>query len=73
MIWKWTKRILPVIIGAVGGYLYYQYIGCNRGCAITGNPWTSTLWGALIGFLFSDWNLKSLFSKKTTRENEGDA
>jgi hypothetical protein len=66
IILKWTKRILPVVVGAVGGYLYYHYVGCNRGCAITGNPIISTAYGAFAGFLFVDW--KSIFNKNKKEE-----
>lgn len=53
---KWTKRILPLVLGALGGFLYYSYIGCVTGkCAITGNPWLSTAYGALIGAVFTSW------------------
>jgi hypothetical protein len=55
MIFKWAKRILPVVIGAAGGYLYYHFIGCNRGCPISGNPYISTLYGTFAGSLFVDW------------------
>jgi phage shock protein E len=42
-----------VILGAVGGYLYYHYIGCLSGtCSITSKPINSTLYGSLIGGLF---------------------
>ena len=71
IIWKWTKRILPVVVGAAAGYAYYYYVGCNRGCAITGNPIISTVYGAFAGFLFVDW--KSIFKKnlnKNTKDNK---
>ncbi|HET6271385.1 MAG TPA: DUF6132 family protein [Bacteroidota bacterium] len=46
----WSARILPVLLGAAGGYAYYKFIGCKTGaCPITSNPWISTLYGALIG------------------------
>jgi len=46
----WSVRILPVLLGAAGGYAYYKFIGCKTGvCPITSNPWISTLYGALIG------------------------
>ena len=46
----WSGRILPVLLGAAGGYAYYKFIGCKTGaCPITSNPWISTLYGALIG------------------------
>lgn len=71
IVWKWTKRILPIVIGATGGYLYYYYVGCNRGCPISGNPFISTAYGAFAGFLFVDW--KSIFNKnikEETKENK---
>ena len=56
---KWAKRILPVIIGATGGYLYYSFIGCVSGtCPITSNPWLSTGYGALVGLAFISWKTK---------------
>lgn len=50
------KRYLPMlilaIIGAVGGYLYYRFVGCASGtCAITSNPVISTIYGGVIGLL----------------------
>ncbi|MEP0823321.1 MAG: hypothetical protein HRF44_10780 [Ignavibacterium sp.] len=51
VIAQWSRRILPVLLGAIGGYAYYSFIGCVSGtCPITGNPWTSTAYGAVIGF-----------------------
>lgn len=48
----WAGRVLPVILGGAGGFLYYRFIGCKTGaCPITSNPWISTLYGALIGWL----------------------
>lgn len=51
-----NKHILTIIgvsIGAVSGYLYYHFVGCNSGtCAITSKPLNSTLYGALMGGLF---------------------
>jgi len=47
--------LLGAAIGALGGYLYYRFIGCNSGaCPLTQNPYTSTLGGALLGALLID-------------------
>ncbi len=47
--------LVGLIVGALGGYIYYLEIGCVSGtCAITSNPWMSTLWGAAFGYLVFD-------------------
>lgn len=51
---NWTKRGLPLLLGAIGGYAYYYFIGCVSGtCPITSNPWSSTGYGMLMGFIFT--------------------
>ncbi|MDP2038841.1 MAG: DUF6132 family protein [Ignavibacteria bacterium] len=48
------KRVLPVVAGASLGYAYYYFIGCTSGtCPITGNPWISTIYGGVAGFIIS--------------------
>ena len=45
------KPFLGIVVGGIGGYLYYHFVGCSSGsCAITGNPYMSTLGGAFLGF-----------------------
>jgi len=51
-----VKKMLPIIIGAVvggvGGFFFYRYVGCKSGaCMITGNPYLSTIYGMLMGGL----------------------
>lgn len=49
---KYKLTIIGVFLGAIGGYLYYYFVGCNSGtCAITSKPLNSTLYGALMGGL----------------------
>ena len=47
--------IAGVVLGAIAGYLYWNFIGCNSGtCAITSKPLNSTLYGGVMsGLLFS--------------------
>jgi LytS/YehU family sensor histidine kinase len=46
---KWS---IGIALGAVGGFLYWYYIGCNSGsCAITFSPINSTLYGGMMGGL----------------------
>jgi len=53
------KKALPVIGGALAGYGYYYFIGCNSGaCPITSNPYISTLYGAVIGLIWAIPNKK---------------
>lgn len=52
------KNILTIIgvpLGALAGFLYWKFVGCNSGsCAITSNPVNSTIYGAAMGgLLFS--------------------
>lgn len=63
---KYGLTILGVAVGAIAGYLYWQYIGCNSGsCAITSKPVNSTLYGSAMGGL-----LFSIFIKEKGKENE---
>lgn len=57
--------LIGVVIGAIGGYIYYAQVGCVSGtCAITSNPWMSIAWGGAFGYLVFD-----MFDKKKTKED----
>ena len=61
---KYGWYILFAIAGAFGGYLYWYHIGCKSGtCPITSNWYSTSLYGALLGYLSGDL-LKGLFKKK---------
>lgn len=49
------KNLLTIIgvpIGAIAGFLYWKFVGCNSGIyAITSNPLNSTLYGSVMGGL----------------------
>lgn len=50
----YLKVILSMIAGALLGYAYYYFIGCNSGtCPITSNWHISTLYGAGMGLIAS--------------------
>lgn len=51
--YKWV--FVGAILGAIGGYAYYYYVGCASGtCSITSKPLNSTLYGTVMGgLLFS--------------------
>lgn len=47
-----VKVIIGVIVGGIAGYLLYRFIGCKTGtCLITSRPWSSILYGMLLGLL----------------------
>ena len=51
---KWFRKVSFVLIGALGGFAYYYFIGCNSGaCPISSNPFISTGYGSLIGLTLS--------------------
>ena len=48
------KIILGVLVGGGLGFAYYRFIGCASGtCPLTSNPYTSTIYGAVIGVLIA--------------------
>ncbi|MFM2440153.1 MAG: hypothetical protein RLZ16_1152 [Bacteroidota bacterium] len=61
---NWMQKnilgIIGVVIGAIAGFAYWKFIGCNSGtCMITSKPLNSTLYGSLMGYL-----LFSIFKKE---------
>ena len=57
---KYIIKIIAIIVGGIGGFSYYYFIGCASGtCPITSNPYISIIYGAVLGYLFSD-----IFKKK---------
>ena len=52
--WIKTNKLyfIGAILGAIGGFLYWNFIGCLDGsCAITSNPYKSTAYFAMMGAL----------------------
>jgi hypothetical protein len=74
MKYKLLKIVFPVLLGATSGFLYYNFIGCNGSCAITGSPYISTLYGAGIGAVMVNWKsgINSIRANKTILEKEGE-
>ena len=65
---SWIQKnklsLVGVVVGALGGFLYWNYIGCASGtCMITSKPINSTLYGALMGYL-----LFGMFQKEKIAE-----
>jgi hypothetical protein len=52
-IYKNKLYLFGALIGGSLGFAYYYWIGCISGtCAITSDPFNSTLYGTLLGALF---------------------
>lgn len=64
--YKWA--IVGIVVGAVGGFLYWNFVGCASGtCAITSKPLNSSAYGALMGGL-----LFSSFKKEEKKDKDND-
>jgi hypothetical protein len=49
-----VRLAVSIVIGAGVGFAFHRVIGCRSGaCAIAGNPYVSTLYGAFMGYLLS--------------------
>lgn len=63
---KYKLTIIGVLLGAIGGYLYYYFVGCVDGtCSITSKPLNSTAYGALMGGL-----VLNMFQKNKSKNQE---
>lgn len=62
---KHWLSITGAVIGALGGFAYYYFVGCQTGtCPIKSNPYGMTIWGAVMGYL-----ILSMFEKKDRGTN----
>lgn len=62
---------IGVPVGALAGFLYWNYIGCLSGtCAITSDPVNSSVYGAVMGGLLFSIFQKDKKVQKTSKEND---
>lgn len=60
LVLKYKLELIGAILGAIGGWMYWQFVGCSSGsCSITSSPINSTIYGILMGAVGL-----SLFKKK---------
>jgi len=67
---KWLLNnkltVIGAILGAIGGFLYYYFVGCASGtCGITSSPVNSTLYFAVLGGL-----IMNMIKPETKKSNE---
>ena len=66
-------QIIFALAGALGGFLYWKFVGCESGtCAIKSVWYWSTLWGAVFGYLIGDLigDIVKKFKNRKNRNNE---
>jgi len=68
---KWLLNnkltVIGAILGAIGGFLYYYFVGCASGtCGITSSPINSTFYFAVLGGLIM--NMIKPETKKSTEK-----
>lgn len=57
--------VIGIVLGMIGGYLYWLFIGCSTGsCPITSSFWSSSLYGGLMGAFFFN-----LFQKEEKKDS----
>ncbi|MGE0021289.1 MAG: DUF6132 family protein [Draconibacterium sp.] len=67
-IQKHRIQIVFTIAGAIGGFLYWRFVGCTSGtCAIKSVWYWTTLWGSAVGYLAGDF-IHDILEK---RKNKG--
>jgi len=46
------RLLVFVVVGALAGFVFQRTVGCRSGaCLITSNPYVSTIYGAVLGYL----------------------
>jgi hypothetical protein len=50
---KYIKLAIGASLGALAGFGYYYFIGCNMGggCPLTSNWWVTTVYGSFMGLI----------------------
>lgn len=70
LISKYQLQLIFTLIGAVGGFLYWRFIGCNSGtCPINSVWYWSTLWGAALGYLAGDF-IRDIINKRKRKSQQ---
>ncbi|NLE34071.1 MAG: hypothetical protein GX622_03125 [Bacteroidales bacterium] len=68
---KFLPEIIGTFLGAVGGFIYWKYVGCRSGtCAIKSNWYLMVPWGAVLGYLAGSVAGDIIRKKKKPTETE---
>lgn len=64
-------QLIFLVIGAVGGFLYWKFVGCKTGtCAIKSVWYWTVLWGSAVGYLVGDFIGEIITKRKKKSEGE---
>ena len=48
------RILIGVVVGGGLGFAFYKFVGCSTGtCPLTNNPFTSTVYGSVVGALLA--------------------
>lgn len=48
-------KLIGIVVGGIGGFLYWKFVGCASGtCPLTSNWMIMTGYGILIGYVITD-------------------
>ncbi len=63
-------QIIFLVVGAVGGLVYWKLVGCKTGtCPIKSVWYWTMLWGAVMGYLVGDLT-NDIIQKRGKRKEE---
>jgi len=64
-------QLIFLVIGAVGGFLYWKFVGCKTGtCPIKSVWYWTVLWGSAFGYLVGDFVSDIITKRKKKSEKE---
>jgi F0F1-type ATP synthase assembly protein I len=61
---KFVWFVPGILLGALAGYFYWKFYGCDGTCLITSSPWRSMIYFSVMGALVN--NMLKPGKKKTT-------
>ena len=63
---KYRIKIIFTVLGALGGFLYWKFVGCSSGtCPITSHWYTMGSYGIIMSYLIGD-----MITGKPKKNNE---
>lgn len=68
---KYFPEIAGAFTGAIGGFLYWKFVGCVSGtCAIKSHWYLMVPWGMVLGYLLGSMTKDILLKVKSARKQK---